>query len=72
MTSAPLFDGFHPAQVNANRAVELQGPSARGDLRAAVGDSDFFPDLVDEDYRGSGAVDAAGQFALCLGHKPGL
>ena len=55
-----LFDGLYAAQVDAYRAIELEGSSTGSDLGAAVGDSDLLPELVDEDHGGPRPVNRAG------------
>ena len=68
----PLFEGFSFADVDADGGVEFERPPAGGDFRAAVGDADFFPDLVDEDGDGFGTADKAGELAHDLAHEPRL
>lgn len=40
---------LHLAHVNADGGVELEGPSAGGDLGVAVHHAHLFPELVDKD-----------------------
>ena len=66
------FEGLHLADVDADRGVELQRPTAGGDLRVAVGNADFLPELVDKDHDTVGLCDAAGQLPQGLAHEPGV
>jgi hypothetical protein len=67
-----FFDGGDAADVDADRGVELEGAAAGGGFGIAEHDADLLADLVDEDERGAGLGDAAGELAQGLRHEAGL
>ena len=75
----PLADDFFAffelpdaTDINPARAIELQGPSARGRFRAAEHHADLLADLVDEDHGRLALGDHPGELAQRLAHQPGL
>ena len=69
---AAVFQGFDAADVDPDGSIELQGPSAGGDLRVAVHDAHLFAELVDEDDDGIGLAHGAGELPESLAHQPGM
>src|SRR5690606_10179493 len=67
-----VLDRAGPPDVDAHRAVALQGPAAGGGLGAAEHHADLLADLVDEDHRAIRAGDHAGELPHRLAHEPGL
>ena len=68
----PVLDGLDPTDVEPNRRVELQGPTAGGRLGRAEHDADLLPQLVDEDGDGARLRQRPRQLAQRLGHEAGL
>src|SRR6185436_10560280 len=58
--------------VDAHRAVELQGAAARRDLRVAEDDADLLAQLVDKNHRGFRLGDATRELAQGLRHETSL
>src|SRR3989304_4909818 len=68
----PRLEGLDSADIEANRAIELQRPAAGCRLGAAEHDADLLAQLVGEDERGVGAVGRPGRLAQRLAHQPCL
>jgi len=66
------LDGADAADVDADRAVELQRVAAGGGLGIAEHHPDLHADLVDEDHDRARARDDRGQLAQRLRHQPRL
>ena len=65
-----VLEGLDFADIQAHRAVELEGVAACRGFRASVaGHADLHADLVDEDDGRAGFVDGAGEFAQSVGHQ---
>ena len=64
--------GADAADVEADRGVETECPSAGGGFGGAEHDADFHAELVDEDDGGAGAVGGAAQLAEGSAHEPRL
>lgn len=70
-----LVSHFHlpdASDVEAHRSVKLQRITAGGGLRAAEGDADLLPKLVDEEQGGPRSVGDAGELAEGLAHEARL
>ena len=67
-----FLERLDPADVQADRRVELERAASRRDLRAAEHDSDLLAQLVREDADRVGAVERAGELAERLAHQPRL
>ena len=68
----PLLHRPDPPHVDPARAVELQGPAARGGLGAAEHHADLLADLVDEDQDGLRRRDRLRQLPQGLAHQARL
>ena len=64
-----LLDSADTADVQTDRAVELQGVATGCCLRAAKHHSDLHANLVDEDNCGAGLGDGTGKLAKSLAHQ---
>src|SRR5437764_1301273 len=69
---AAVLDGLDPADVEADRGVELERSPTGSHLRRAVHHPDLLPELVDEDGDGVGPAEGPGELAQRLGHEAGL
>src|SRR5262249_17969918 len=58
--------------LRAHPRAEHSRLATRRRLRRAEHDTDLLPELVDEDRRGAGVAERAGDLAQCLAHQPGL
>ena len=67
-----VLDRRDPADVDADRGVELQGAAARRRFGVAEHHADLLADLVDEDERRLRLRDDRGQLAQGLGHQARL
>jgi hypothetical protein len=67
-----VLDGLDAADVEADRAVELERPTAGRGLGRAEHHADLLAQLVDEDADGVGLVEVGGELAQRLGHEAGL
>src|SRR5262249_52132044 len=67
-----VLDARHFADVQAHRAVELQGQAAGSRFGVAEHDADLLADLVDEDHARLGAGDGRIEDAQRLAHEAGL
>ena len=67
-----VLERLDPADVQPDRRVELQRLAAGGGLGRAEHHADLLAQLVDEDRRGLGLAEGAGDLAQRLGHQPGL
>ncbi len=68
----PVLQRRDPADVDADRGIELQGAAAGRRLGVAEHDADLFADLVDEDQARLRLGDDRGQLAQGLGHQARL
>ena len=58
--------------IQTDRGIEFEGPSARCGFWVAKHDTDFFTKLVDKDGNGLGFVDGGRELAHGLAHHTGL
>src|ERR1041385_9100036 len=65
----PFFDLADPADIQADRSIELQCISTRRGFGVSEHHTDLFAELVDEDHAALGLADGAGKFSHCLRHE---
>ena len=61
--TAGALDDIGLSDVDTDRGIKLQRPSARGDLGVAVNDADLFTKLIDKNNKGIALCDNTGKLA---------